>query len=342
MICKQIYIIYFWIIISFLLIGCQQTEDKSQYEMIEMPVTLYVQADTRLLSRAPGDPGMEGYLNLPTKLYLFVSSPEETIIYHAYSLNENQWTLEQYISNTTALYRATLPIAIPRYTGIIDKGRVYAVLSIDELSQFQSFVSNNLCESSFSLDNLKSLQFNAFDDTNSNVNLRDVYAGCNYVYNYINRPSATVICTHIASKVDIRWNLRDILNSYPDATMRNLTLDNIPQYGYFFNDTLSNNAIVGRTLNSSTNGKNLFATGNSLSDILNPGSSIYGRHDFYMFHPLDNKIQWSVYVDNGEESNLTYKISQYSTPDNFDKEEVPYVRIDINVDGVNSGVVITP
>ena len=61
-----------------------------------------------------------------------------------------------------------------------------------------------------------------------------------------------------------------------------------------------------------------------------------------MFHPLDNKIQWSVYVDNGEESNLTYKISQYSTPDNFDKEEVPYVRIDINVDGINSGVVITP
>ena len=176
---------------------------------------------------------------------------------------------------------------------------------------------------------------------NNSVNLRDVYGGSNEVEYYAFSPTTSIVCSHIASKVDVRWNMRDILTNYPDAKVLNFIVKDAPRYGYYFNETLSNATEVGRTQNAVTSGNDLYATGSSTA-ILSPGSNVYGRQDFYIFHPSGNTVNWSILIDDGQASSTKYQFTKSSTPNIFDGKEAAYYRIDVHIDGVTSGQVLSP
>ena len=110
------------------------------------------------------------------------------------------------------------------------------------------------------------------------MNLRDVYGGCNEINNYQVSPSTTIVCTHIAAKVDVRWNLVGLLNTYPDAKVANFLLTALPAKGYYFNDELADGTKVGHTLNS-VESHTLYATGRDPAK-LSPANVISGRQDF--------------------------------------------------------------
>lgn len=311
------------------LASCQTMSDER--ETVEMPTVIYVQADDQILTRTPGDPGQSAALPLPVKLYLFISSPDEQIYYRKIDLDINGWTLDTYISNTTALYKRSMSLKIPTSTGISSIGRAFAILSIQELPQFASYVDDDFC--TLTLDQVKSLQFDVALSGNETVNLRDVYGGCNQIDNYLISPSTNIVCTHIAAKVDVRWNLRDVLITNSAATVKNFSLNQLPQKGYYFNDVLADgNTKVGRTLNVPANTV-IYATG-SASTSLSPANSIYGRQDFYVFHPNNNTIHWTVHVHDG--NSTVYDLSRSSTPSSTSSEEAAYYRIDVQVDGLTS------
>lgn len=332
----------------FVLLLNSACEQENLVRGVTLPTTIYILKEDTESTRTPGDPGVDGTLPLPTQLYLFVASPQDNsggsyIFFHHEVLNVDGWTQEGGIAGTNLTrYSRTFPVTIPPLDSddIFAKGRAFAILSSQTLSQFSTYTSDQVVQN-MTLDQVKQLQFDGMAAGNNSVNLRDVYGGSNEVEYYAFSPTTSIVCSHIASKVDVRWNMRDILTNYPDAKVLNFIVKDAPRYGYYFNETLSNATEVGRTQNAVTSGNDLYATGSSTA-ILSPGSNVYGRQDFYIFHPSGNTVNWSILIDDGQASSTKYQFTKSSTPNIFDGKEAAYYRIDVHIDGVTSGQVLSP
>lgn len=319
--------------------ACTQVEEDWRATGFTLPTVIFVEADNQAVTRTPGDPGADPSLPLPRYLYLFIASPEGNIYYNHQTLDKEDWSFVGAVSNTAAIYKRSFQLILPNYLGSETEGRVFAICSYQSLPQFSA--ANGYQDRtvlSHSLDEIKSLQFDRELSANASISLRDVYGGCDKIDNYNTRPSANVICTHIATKLDVRWSLRNILNDYPNAKVHNFYIHDVPRYGYYFNDVLSDHSEVGHAKNLPTIACMLKIAENG---NISPGSSVYGRHDLYSFHPSDNRVTWSIDINNGVTTNNETRNYKQSLVMNHNENSAAYFRLDVNIDGFN-GTVVTP
>lgn len=325
-------------LLLFVLAACNSEEEDWRISGFKLPTVIFVEADNQAQTRLPGDPGTDPTLPLPQHLYLFIASPVGAIFYNYQALNSGDWKFVEAVSNTSAIYKRVLELTLPRYTGVETEGRLFAICSYQPLPQFTAangFHNETLL--SYTLDEIKSLQFDREASGSQSINLRDVYGGSDKVDNYNMHPMANVVCTHIATKIDVRWSLRNILNDYLNAKVSNFYVNDVPRYGYYFNEVLSDNSKVGHAKNLPTLNCVLKV---AQSGNISPGSAVYGRHDFYSFHPSDNTVTWSIDVNNGDALNNETRNYKQSLTMPHTGDASAYFRLDVNVDGF-SGEVVT-
>lgn len=230
-----------------LLASCSSSDSPSDDEhIVRMPVNLYIPAtDASLVgagaagaksTRAEGDPGTYEKFKLPTYSYIYVITEDDNGNDHV-TLSTTQlkgtWKKERYQG---AL--ATANDSVYRYEGYINvylpdqrkpTGAVYAALSSVELPGLPK--GNESTLNTYKESDVKAFQFTMSDaiqaeiqniySTPYNYNINSTYYGTLYNMNTVN-PSINIVLYHIASKLDVQWNVATDKQS--SVRLTNLTL----------------------------------------------------------------------------------------------------------------------
>lgn len=213
------YIVCFCMLLT--LVGCQNEVEESA--QLELSLCLPIQERaTPLQNRAPGDPGTTEHFDLPKYVYIFVMKQNGSE-WSLWRREERKLFSEKWQRTRYYGLNETRGDSIYKYTGEIRYllnnehpiGRVYAICSSKQLN-FSHELSSSMMET---LDSVLNWRFNSAPDS-IQEDLANIYS-TPYNYNRDGRYycsfdcSAGTVCKldmlmyHVASKVDIKWNVED-------------------------------------------------------------------------------------------------------------------------------------
>ena len=290
------------------LTACSSTDPSVEDDhVVRMPVNLFIPAtDASLVgtgnagakaTRAEGDPGTYEQFKLPTYSYIYIITKDDNDKDFV-TLSTNQlkgtWKKERYEGSL-----ATANDSVYRYEGYIDvylpdkrkpQGAVYAALSAVKLPGLPT--GNESTVNSYTGEEVKNFQFTMSEDiqkeiqniysTPYNYNIKGTYYGTMYNMHTVN-PSINIVLYHIASKLDVQWNVASgIQNSLKLSTMTLVTPQ--PDNCYIFRP-LENTATANRSQTYS----------------LDAGSQWYGRQYEYVIPVVggDGKYSFTMSFNNG-------------------------------------------
>ncbi len=294
-----------------LLSSCSSSDSPSDDEhIVRMPVNLYIPAtDANLVgtgaagaksTRAEGDPGTYEKFKLPTYSYIYIITKDDNdndYVTLSTTQLKGTWKKERYQG---AL--ATANDSVYRYEGYIDvylpdqrkpTGAVYAALSSVELPGLPT--GNESTLNTYTESDVKAFQFTMSDaiqaeiqniySTPYNYNINSTYYGTLYNMNTVN-PSINIVLYHIASKLDVQWNVATGIQS--SVKLTNLTLTTPQPTKCYIFKPLENTATANHTE----------------SITLDAGSQWYGRAYRYVIPVAgsDGKYTFTMTFNNGSSS----------------------------------------
>ena len=295
------------------LASCSASDNLLEENTVRMPVNLYIPAtDASLVgsgatgakgTRAEGDPGTYEKFKLPTYAYIYIVSRDDSgkdYVTLSTSQLKGSWKKERYQGTM-----ATANDSVYRYEGYIDvylpdkrkpQGAVYAALSAVELPGLPP--GNESTVNSYTGEDVKNFQFTMSDDiqkeiqnvysTPYNYSINNTYYGTLYNMNTVN-PSINIVLYHIASKLDVQWNVATDIQS--SVRLTNLTLTTPqPKECYIFKP-LMNKATSTQTHVESIG--------------LDAGSQWYGRAYRYVIPVVgsDGNYTFTMTLSNGSSAN---------------------------------------
>ena len=290
------------------------TDTADGGRMISMPIVLAIPANNADLTtgttgakatRAEGDPGTYEKFELPKYLYIYlintsingtetkVITPEGMNLSTGYSLDKDKWTkTTTKDNNKDSIYTYTdqIRIIIPenRKTGV-----VYAAMSsvpitvsgVDmdnptTVANATFTLGDGVSNKSEALKNLYSSPYNLMKDKH--------YYGTVSDYNS-NSPYINMVLYHVASKLDVQWNVDAKVQS--SVKLSKITLTGLSSSGKLFKP-LENTA---SSLSTSTKYSEAFT--------LDAGSQWYGRKATYVIPvKTDGEYQFPMTLTNSESS----------------------------------------
>ena len=274
--------------------ACTACERQEQVR-VEMPFSLYLPANTIVQShngprRAMGDPGTTETFDLPNYIYLFVVWDHEgswDILFHEeMRLQDYEWERVRYtgplLTENDSIFRCETKLNI-MLTGNDITGRVYAIASPIPLDGvFSTSVS-----SIHTLDQLLNLKINV-SSNEMQENLHNIYitpynyeVGGQYYGSFTNPTEYVVpldlMLYHIASKVDLKWNVDEANRIDKDDPSQAVRLTYMEARNLF-----NGNAYCFKPLRNEL--ASLPSTGYTIEDIVTPtdeGKWWEGRSYFY-------------------------------------------------------------
>lgn len=298
------------------LAACSSTDPSVEDDhVVRMPVNLFIPAtDASLVgtgnasakaTRAEGDPGTYEKFKLPTYSYIYIITKDdndEDFVTLSTNQLKGTWKKERYEGSL-----ATANDSVYRYEGYIDvylpdkrkpQGAVYAALSSVELPGLPP--GNESTVNKYTGEDVKAFQFTMSDaiqaeiqniySTPYNYNINSTYYGTLYNMNTVN-PSINIVLYHIASKLDVQWNVASGIQSSVKLTNLTLTTPQ-PTQCYIFKP-LENTATANHTE----------------SITLDAGSQWYGRAYRYVIPVADSdgKYTFTMTLSNGSSANSKSK-----------------------------------
>lgn len=296
---------------ALLLSSCSSSDSPSEDEhIVHMPVNLYIPAtDASLVgsgtagsksTRAEGDPGTYEKFKLPTYSYIYIITKDDNgsdYVTLSTSQLKGTWKKERYQGSL-----ATANDSVYRYEGYIDvylpdqrkpTGAVYAALSSVALpglptgneSTLNKYTESDVKAFQFTMNDAIQTELQNIYSTPYNYNINSTYYGTLYNMNTVN-PSINIVLYHIASKLDVQWNVATDIQS--SVKLTNLTLATPqPTQCYIFKP-LENTATANHTE----------------SITLDAGSQWYGRAYRYVIPVAgsDGKYSFTMTLGNGKSS----------------------------------------
>ena len=330
------------LLLGCLLISCNSHDYDpvlpDEEEAVRMPVYISIPAEGEWNTRATGDPGIapEG-MRLPryAYLYLYTEYNNGIDLHHLEKVSENldasNWTLEPnpgpYQTTGDSIYVYNKPLYIELPSGNRKAGRIYAILSYEDLSTIGTI---DVTAATTTEENLIDLQAD-FSDINGNYNyLKDIYTTPynynigtdNHYYGTVsgigsNVPSASLMLYHLAAKVDIMWNVDEAKQS--SFRIASMQIQNMKH----------NNCHLFKP-NENTVGtlENLYTE--TVSPI-NPGNQWYGRYTTYTIpYTSGDNYPISIRVNDGS-TNRDHTVNiPYTTLGN--QPFTPWVRADVIIE----------
>lgn len=272
--------------------------------MVSMPIVLAIPANETALSaaagakatRAEGDPGTYEKFQLPTHLYIYllntsidgktttVLKPEGMDTEKGYTLKSDKWVKTTTTDNNKdSIYTYTdqIRIIIPEDRSA---GTVYAAMSTVPINV--SFSGTDVANAIFTLgDDAKGKEGEALKNLYSSPynKLKDnKYYGVVSDYRS-NSPYINMVLYHVASKLDLQWNVDASVQS--SVKLSGLTLTGLSSGGYLFKPLENTTALS--TYNETF--------------TLNEGSQWYGRQATYVIpvKSTDGNYQFPMTLTNG-------------------------------------------
>ena len=301
------------------LAACSSTGPSVEDDhVVRMPIVLAIPANNAELTtgstsakatRAEGDPGTYEKFQLPKYLYIYlintsineketkVHMPEGMDLTDGYSLDSKKWTkTTTQDNNKDSIYTYTdqIRIIIPENRKM---GVVYAAMSTVPIKV--TYTGNDVADATFTfgsdvagkeseaLKNLYSSPYNLMKDNH--------YYGTVSDYNS-NSPYINMVLYHVASKLDVQWNVDTSVQE--KVKLSQITLTGLSRGGKLFKP-LENMASSSST-----------STTYSETFTINEGSQWYGRHATYVIpvKQSDGTYQFPMTLTNresGKENEIT-------------------------------------
>ena len=276
--------------------------------MVSMPIVLAIPASNASLTaeethtkttRAEGDPGTYEKFELPKYLYIYlintpingtetkVLTPEGMNPQNGYDLKADKWTkTTTQDNNKDSIYTYTdqIRIIIPenRKTGV-----VYAAMSTMPITV--KYTGNDVADATFTLgSDAKDKESEALKNLYSspyNLTKNDQYYGIVSDYNS-NSPYINMVLYHVASKLDVQWNVDASVQD--KVKLSSITLTGLSSGGYLFKPL------------ENTTATSPYSETFSLDD----GSQWYGRKATYVIpvKSTDGNYQFPMTLTNSESS----------------------------------------
>ena len=272
------------------LTACSSTDPSMEDgHVVRMPIVLAIPANNADLTtgstgakatRAEGDPGTYEKFELPKYLYIYlintsineketkIHTPEGMNKDNGYRLDPEKWTkTTTQDNNKDSIYTYTdqIRIIIPenRKTGV-----VYAAMSTVPITV--TYTGTDVADATFTLGDAVSNKSEALKNLYSspyNLNNSNGYYGTVSDYRS-NSPYINMVLYHVASKLDVQWNVDAKVQS--SVKLSQITLTGLSGGGKLFKP-LENTA---SSLSTSTKYSEAFT--------LDAGSQWYGRHATYV------------------------------------------------------------
>ena len=300
--------------------------------MVSMPIVLAIPASNASLTaeeahakttRAEGDPGTYEKFELPKYLYIYlintpingtetkVLTPEGMDPQNGYTLKADKWTkTTTQDNNKDSIYTYTdqIRIIIPenRKTGV-----VYAAMSTVPITV--KYTGTDVDDATFTLGSdakdkeseaLKNLYSSPYNLTKNNQ-----YYGVVSDYRS-NSPYINMVLYHVASKLDLQWNVDASVQS--SVKLSSITLTGLSSGGYLFKPLKNTTAL------------STYSETFSLDD----GSQWYGRRATYVIpvKSTDGNYQFPMTLTNGAKTpNTTTTAKATVTPSAINKVYVPWM-----------------
>ena len=322
---------------ALLVTACSSSDPSSEDgRMVRMPIVLAIPANDASLTagaagakatRAEGDPGTYEKFQLPSHLYIYlintsisgapskVLTPEGMNPITGYSLDPKKWTkTTTQDNNKDSIYTYTdqIRIIIPEDRS---KGVVYAAMSSVPITV--NYTGTDLANATFALgDAAKGKESEALKNLYSspyNNPVNGTYYGTVSDYKS-NSPYINMVLYHVASKLDLQWNVDAKVQS--TVKLSTIELTGLSSGGYLFKPL-----------------KNTSASTPTYSETfsLDAGSQWYGRQATYVI-PVNNggSYQFSMTLTNSAGSAATTTPAT-ATPSTSNSVFVPWIYGTIKV-----------
>lgn len=296
---------------ALMLTSCSTSDSPSDDEhLVRMPVNLAIPANDASLTggaagakatRAEGDPGTYEKFQLPSHLYIYlintsisgtsskVLTPEGMDPNNGYPLDPKKWTkTTTQDNNKDSIYTYTdqIRIIIPEDRS---KGVVYAAMSSVPITV--NYTGTDLADATFTLgteakesEALKNLYSSPYNNT-----VNGTYYGTVSDYNS-NSPYINMVLYHVASKLDLQWNVDAKVQD--KVKLSKIELTGLSSGGYLFKP-LENTAASTSTYSETFS--------------LDAGSQWYGRQATYVIpvKTKDGSYQFPMTLTNSVSSSGT-------------------------------------
>ncbi len=237
-----------WMCITMIMIlstftACTNEEDTSG-KGVSMPINLVIPAGDMTRSTILGDPGSTENFSMPGYLYLYIVTTEsnglQQISKTETALDPDKWEpLDE--EPTLYKYEGTLNIIIP--IGCTS-GKAYAAVAKEKLKSVALATGKDVVEEqvtymTFSFDsgnaatilpNLYTSPYNLTYDHDNDTDTPEIYYGT-ILEMESNTPHVDLVLYHVATKVDVIWNVAD--GKQATQRLTSLTLNNLKRTGCY-------------------------------------------------------------------------------------------------------------
>lgn len=311
------------------LTACSSTGPSVEDDhVVRMPIVLAIPANNAELTtgstsakatRAEGDPGTYEQFQLPKYLYIYlintsidgsetkVLTPEGMNPSTGYSLSKDKWTkTTTQDNNKDSIYTYTdqIRIIIPENRS---KGVVYAAMSTVPITV--TYTGTNVADATFTLGDAASNKSEALKNLYSspyNLMKDDHYYGTVSDYNS-NSPHINMVLYHVASKLDVQWNVDASVQD--KVKISKITLTKLSGGGKLFKP-LENTASLSTYDETFT---------------IDEGSQWYGRQATYVIPvKTDGKYQFPMTLTNSVSSSVKTTTAT-ATPSTTNTVFVPWI-----------------
>lgn len=314
------------------LTACSSTDPSVEDgHVVRMPIVLAIPANNAELTtgstgakttRAEGDPGTYEQFQLPKYLYIYlintsidgketkVHTPEGMNPSTGYSLDKDKWTKTTTTDNnkdSIYTYIDQIRIIIPENRS---KGVVYAAMSTVPIAV--TYSGNDVADATFTLSDAADNKSEALKNLYSspyNLTKNDQYYGTVSDYKS-NSPNINMVLYHVASKLDVQWNVDASVQD--KVKLSQIKLTGLSGGGKLFRP-------LENTASSSPYGETF---------TIDPGSQWYGRQATYVI-PVKTKgeYQFPMTLTNSmsSEENKDRSITATATPSASNAVFVPWI-----------------
>lgn len=275
----------------FLTTACSSEDERA--DVHRMPIHISIPADDMGgITRAPGDPGNYEHFALPKYLRLYLVEDNGTSQKVVTILTEeldDGWVKEKQGTDSIYTYGGGLTMQLdPLRSGT---ARIYALLSSVELEINTAITENssteeNVMDMTFDLPSSLPSGYSNYGEVVRNIysspyNLKRTngdYYGT--VQDYENdMPYVNIVLYHIASKLDVIWNVAEDKQS--SVRLNQLNVTGLKKTGCLAFMPMENNTVpTSGTYDESIN--------------IDVGAQWYGRHSFYVIPYNDNNNNYPV------------------------------------------------
>ena len=338
---RQIRLHILWVLL--LLAACNSNDDvqKTTEDNLTVMLCLSIPVEDEQDTRAPGDPGYDSQLTIPTIAYIYFVNQDEEVVTLFY---EDNGVKEEVPRKVTLADFFDAP-SYESYTGSLsttgDKvwrfpmkqvilpagttsGKFYVVASKQPLKQG----GTNLEAVTVSTEtDVLALTFDLYDE-DMKADLPNIYSTpYNYnvgepatYYSTIQENVAEVLLYHVATRVDIKWNVTNAKYDNFQSTRKVSTMD--------VQNLKAENCFIFKPMNNAFLGSNSYSISLKTSDEV--GRQWYGRASFYTIPYKDgNYFPLSLEVNNGAATHTT-TVSLNMT--GADAVFVPWMRVNLTYD----------